>query len=103
MVFLWDDDRMKAFFLKLTRIIEANAKIYISIIVGIGSCLMLFVAEAVHVQNIVDALNSKDQAFLSTVIRPLSDQYTLIRSVVLILSVLWCVYEYRRTKRKLGL
>ena len=38
---------MKAFFLNLTRIIEANPKIYISIIVGIAGCCMLFVAETI--------------------------------------------------------
>lgn len=41
----------KEFFLNLTRIIEANPKIYLSIIVGIAGCLMLFVAEAVHIQK----------------------------------------------------
>jgi hypothetical protein len=51
----------KEFFLNLTRIIEANPKIYLSIIVGIAGCLVLFVAEAVHIQKIIELLNTKDQ------------------------------------------
>ena len=43
---------MKEFFLNLTRIIEANARIYLSVIFGIALCLMIFVAEAVHIQNL---------------------------------------------------
>jgi hypothetical protein len=54
----------KEFFLNLTRIIEANPKIYLSIIVGIAGCLVLFVAEAVHIQKIIELLNTKDQAVL---------------------------------------
>ena len=48
----------KEFFLNLTRIIEANPKIYLSIIVGVAGCLVLFVAEAVHIQKIIELLNT---------------------------------------------
>jgi hypothetical protein len=94
---------MKAFFLNLTRIIEANPKIYISIIVGIAGCCMLFVAEAVHVQKIVELLNTKDQAILRAAIEPISDKYTVARSVLLIFTFIWSGYEYLSTKKKLGL
>ena len=94
---------MKAFFLNLTRIIEANPKIYISIIVGIVGCCMLFVAEAVHVQKIVELLNTKNQTILRAAIEPISDKYTLARSVLLIFTFIWSAYEYRSTKKKLGL
>ena len=43
---------MQQFFLNLTRIVENNARIYLSIIFGIALCLLLFVAEAVHVQKL---------------------------------------------------
>ena len=46
----------KEFFLNLTRIIEANPKIYLSIIVGVAGCLVLFIAEAVHIQKIIELL-----------------------------------------------
>ena len=75
---------MKAFFLNLTRIIEANPRIYISIIVGIVGCCILFVAEAVHVQKIVELLNTKDQALLRAAIEPISDKYTVARSLLLV-------------------
>ncbi|OYW67074.1 MAG: hypothetical protein B7Z24_07835, partial [Pseudomonadales bacterium 32-42-5] len=58
----------KEFFLNLTRIIEANPKIYLSIIVGVAGCLVLFVAEAVHIQKIIELLNTKDQAVLRAAI-----------------------------------
>ena len=94
---------MKAFFLNLTRIIEANPKIYISIIVGIAGCCMLFVAEAVHVQKIVESLNTKDQAILRVAIEPISDKYTWTRWSLLLMTFIWSNYEYRSTKKKLGL
>jgi hypothetical protein len=64
----------KEFFLNLTRVIEANPKIYLSIIVGIAGCLMLFVAEAVHIQKIIELLNTKDQVVLRAAIEPLQLQ-----------------------------
>ena len=64
----------KEFFLNLTRIIEANPKIYLSIIVGIAGCLVLFVAEAVHIQKIIELLNTKDQVVLRAAIEPIADK-----------------------------
>jgi uncharacterized membrane protein YqhA len=94
---------MKAFFLNLTRIIEANPRIYISIIVGIVGCCILFVAEAVYVQKIVELLNTKDQALLRAAIEPIADKYTVARSLLLVFSFIWSGYEYFLTKKKLGL
>lgn len=94
---------MKAFFLNLTRIIEVNPRIYISIIVGIVGCCILFVAEAVHVQKIVELLNTKDQALLRAAIEPIADKYTVARSLLLVFSFIWSGYEYFLTKKKLGL
>lgn len=94
---------MKAFFLNLTRIIETSPKIYISVIVGIAGCCMLFVAEAVHVQKIVELLNTKDQAILRAAIEPISDRYSRTRWLLLLMSFIWSGYAYHTTKKKLGL
>ncbi|MHA3892968.1 hypothetical protein [Acinetobacter sp. GXMZU3951] len=94
---------MKAFFLNLTRIIETSPKIYISLIVGIAGCCMLFVAEAVHVQKIVELLNTKDQAVLRAAIEPISDRYSRTRWLLLLMSFIWSGYAYHTTKKKLGL
>ena len=93
----------KEFFLNLTRIIEANPKIYLSIIVGIAGCLMLFVAEAVHIQKIIELLNTKDQAVLRAAIEPIADKYSWSRWFLLILTLVWSGYTYNSTKKKLGL
>ncbi|QQN39885.1 hypothetical protein [Acinetobacter sp. CS-2] len=94
---------MKAFFLNSTRILEHNAKIYWSIIFGIAACLILFIAEAVHIQNFMATLNTQDENALYAAIQPLTQRYSYSRYLVLVLSVLWMVYEYTSTKRKLGL
>lgn len=103
MAFYWTAYVMKIFFLNLTRIIEANAKIYLSIIFGIALCLLLYVAEAVHVQNFAASLNSNDQQMLREAIQPITERYALTRYLVIILSVVWSSYAYISTKKKLGL
>jgi hypothetical protein len=94
---------MKDFFLNFTRIIEANPKIYWSIIVGIVLCLGLFVIEAIHIQQLVTALKTQDQALLKQAIEPLAQRYTWSRVVVLIATVFVANYEYSKTKKRLGL
>ena len=94
---------MKEFFLNLTRIIEANARIYLSVIFGIALCLMIFVAEAVHIQNVAATLNTNDQQILRETIQPLTERYSLSRYIVLVLTIFWSSYEYRSIKKKLGL
>lgn len=94
---------MKAFFLNLTTIIENNAKIYASIIIGLVGCLLLLIGEAVHVQTAVQALQSQDSTTIRAAIDPLIQRYSLSRYLLLILAVIWSVYEYKKTKKKLGL
>ncbi|MCT8090651.1 hypothetical protein H0920_14075 [Acinetobacter sp. C_4_1] len=94
---------MKAFFLNSTRILEHNTKIYWSIIFGIAACLILFIAEAVHIQNFMATLNTQDQNALYAAIQPLTQRYSYSRYLVLVLALLWTVYEYISTKKKLGL
>lgn len=94
---------MKDFFLNLTRIIESNAKIYWAIIFGIACCLLLYIAEVVHMQSLADALNASDPAVSGKIFSTLAHRYGLTRWLVMVLFVLWSVYEYRKTKKNLGL
>lgn len=94
---------MKDFFLNSTRIVEKNARIYWSIIFGLALCMMLFVAEAVHVQNLLTVLNTTDQNVMREAIEPLAQRYRYSRYVIIILAVVWSSYEFTSTKRKLGL
>ncbi len=84
----------KEFFLNLTRIIEANPKIYLSIIVGVAGCLVLFIAEAVHIQKIIELLNTKDQVVLRAAIEPIADKYSWSRWSLLILALIWSSFAY---------
>lgn len=94
---------MQEFFLNFTKIVEKNAKVYWSIILGIVSCLILFVVEAFHVQNMIAALNSTDQQVLRAAIEPITQRYTWARVALILLSIVWANWEYRKTKRVLGL
>jgi hypothetical protein len=89
--------------LNLTHIIEKNPKVYASIIAGIAICLVLFVAEAVHVQKFAESLATHDQVQLRQAIQPLAQCYTWARVVVLIAAVLWSSLEFSKTKKQLGL
>lgn len=94
---------MKDFILNFTRILENNTKVYWSIIIGIVGCLALFVVEAIHVQNILAALNTKDQILMKTTIDPIAQIYFWVRVAVIVLMVIWANFEYLKTKKKLGL
>lgn len=94
---------MQEFFLNFTKIVEQNAKVYWSIILGIVSCLILFVVEAFHVQNMIAALNSTDQQVLRAAIEPVTQRYTWARAALILLSIVWANWEYRKTKQALGL
>ena len=94
---------MKDFILNFTRILESNPKVYWSIIIGIVGCLALFVVEAVHVQNILATLNTKDQVLMKTAIDPVARLYFLARIAILAVMVVWSNLEYLKTKKKLGL
>lgn len=94
---------MKDFVLNFTRILESNPKIYWSIIIGIVGCLALFVVEAIHVQNILVELNTKDQALMKTTIDPVANLYFWARITVLVVMIVWSNVEYMKTKKMLGL
>lgn len=94
---------MKAFFLNLTTIIEHNAKIYAYIIVGLVGCLILLVVEAVHIQTVVQTLLNHDSKMVRDLVNPLIDRYQWSRYFILLLAVVGSNYEYKKTKKKLGL
>jgi len=94
---------MKDFFLNLTHIVETNKKIYWAIIFGIAACLLLFIAEVVHMQSVAEALKANNPAISKEIFRVIAHRYDLARWVVMVLFIIWSVYEYQSTKRKLGL
>ena len=83
--------------------IETNPRIYAGIIVGLVGCLVLLIAEAVHIQSVVTRLATEDQAMLREVIRPLTQRYDFSRYLLLIVAIAWSIYEYKATNKKLGL
>ncbi|OTG68867.1 hypothetical protein B9T25_03555 [Acinetobacter sp. ANC 4470] len=94
---------MKDFFLNLTRIIESNAKIYWAIIFGIACCLLLYIAEVVHMQSLAEMLKTGAPSISGEVFGTIARRYNLARGLVMVLFILWSVYEYKKTKKKLGL
>ncbi|ANF83162.1 hypothetical protein A3K93_09890 [Acinetobacter sp. NCu2D-2] len=94
---------MKSFFLNATRIVETNPKVYWSIILGVVACLALFVAEIVHIQNVLTSLNTHDLAILSAAIDPIASSYKWARIFAILAMVVWSSFEYSKTKKQLGL
>ena len=95
------DMSMKAFFLNFTRIVETNPRIYWSIIFGLAACLAVFVAEIVHIQLVINELNTKDQNVLAEAILPLATKYKWSRIFAIILALFWSNMEYLKAKRQL--
>ena len=94
---------MKEFFLNLTRIVEANPRVYFAIIAAIVLSLMLFIAEAVHIQTVANALQTRDQVQLTEVLQPLTTRYAWSRAFIIVVMIFWSIWEYRKTKQQLGL
>ncbi|MEG0483592.1 MAG: hypothetical protein RR569_10825 [Acinetobacter sp.] len=94
---------MKAFFLNLTRILESNSKIYWSVIVAIAGCLILYIAEIVHIQNLFSQIHSQDASVVRAVIDPIAQRYQWARFAVFGIAVLWSVLEYFKAKKHLNL
>lgn len=94
---------MKASILNFAKVIEHNAKIYASIILGLVLCLILLIAEAVHVQLLVDQLVKQDPALIKQAVQPLTMRYNIARYVAIVLAIVWSVFEYKKTKKKFGL
>lgn len=94
---------MKDFFLNLTRIIESNAKIYWAIIFGIACCLLLYIAEIIHMQSLAEMLKASAPSASGEIFGVIARRYNLARGLVMVLFIAWSVYEYKTTKKKLGL
>ncbi len=94
---------MKDFFLNFTKIVETNPRIYWSIIFGIAACLLLFIAEIVHVDQVISALNTKDRQILNAAIEPITQKYQWSRILVMVMAIFWANWEYLKAKKKLGL
>ena len=94
---------MKDFFLNFTKILESNSKIYWSIIVGIAGCLILYIAEIVHIQNVFGQLNGQESSVVRTVIDPIAQKYQLARIVFFFLALIGSIIQYRKTKKALSL
>ncbi|MBJ9952897.1 MULTISPECIES: hypothetical protein [unclassified Acinetobacter] len=92
---------MKDFFLNFTKILETNSKIYWSIIVGIVGCLILYIAEIVHIQNVLAQMSGQDTAVIRTVIDPIAQGYQWSRIALIILALVWSNVEYRKTKKSI--
>lgn len=94
---------MKDFFLNFTKIVEMNPRIYWSIIFGIAACLLLFIAEIVHVDQVISALNTKDRQILNAALEPITQKYQWSRILVMVMAIFWANGEYLKAKKKLGL
>ena len=94
---------MKDFFLNLTHIIETNKKIYWAIIFGIAAGLLLCIAEVVHMQSVAEMLKANDPSVSKEIFGVIAHRYSLTRWLVMALFIVWSIYEYKSTKKKLGL
>lgn len=90
---------MKEDILNFAYILEKNPKILVGVMVGIVGCILLLIAEAVHVQMLMDQMVSKDSKVLQAMVEPLSLKYRLSRYMLLIVSVIWTVYQFRVAKK----
>ena len=94
---------MKDFFLNFTKILETNSKIYWSIIVGIVSCLVLYVAEIIHIQSIYPHISSLDSTVVRTIIDAIAQRYQWGRIAVILIALIASIFQYRKTKKILNL
>ena len=94
---------MKDFFVNFTKILETNSKIYWSIIVGIVSCLVLYVAEIIHIQSIYPHISSLDSTVVRTIIDAIAQRYQWGRIAVILIALIASIFQYRKTKKILNL
>jgi len=94
---------MKDFFLNFTKILETNPKIYWSVIVGIAGCLVLYIAEIVHIQNMLGHVNGQDSSVIKAMIDPIAQRYHWSRILFIFLAMIWANIQYRKTKKALHL
>lgn len=99
----WQVLVMKDFFLNFTKILETNPKIYWSIILGIVACLILYIVEIVHIQNILAQLEGQTSTLIKSSIDPIVQRYQWSRIILVLLAMVWANFQYRKTKKMLNL
>ena len=93
---------MKDFFLNFTKILETNSKIYWSIIAGIVACLILYIAEIIHIQIIYPHISSQGSTVVRAVIDPIAQRYQWVRIGVILIALIASNFQYRKTKKMLN-
>ena len=94
---------MKDFFLNFTKILETNSKIYWSIIAGIVACLILYIAEIIHIQSIYPHISSQGSTVVRAVIDPIAQRYQWVRIGMILIALIASNFQYRKTKKMLNL
>ena len=93
------DGYMNDFLLNFTKIVESNTRIYWSILFGIAACLVLYIAEIVHIDQVIAALNTKDQQILRAAIEPITQQYKWGRIMAMVSRASSGLSLYDQVKR----
>lgn len=93
---------MKDFFLNFTKILETNSKIYWSVIAGIVACLILYIAEIIHIQSIYPHIASQDSTVVRAILDPIAQRYQWIRIGVILIAFIASTVQYRKTKKILN-
>ena len=93
---------MKDFFLNFTKILETNSKIYWSIIAGIVACLILYIAEIVHIQSIYPHISSQDSTVVRAIIDQIAQRYQWVRIAIILMALIASTIQYRKTKKMLN-
>lgn len=93
---------MKDFFLNFSKIVESNSKVYWAIIAGILLCVASYIVEIFHVQNIIAAIEPDSRDQLKQVIPAITNKYTVLRAIIVVLAIAWSIKEYRKTQKLLA-
>ena len=94
---------MKDFFLNFTKILETNSKIYWSLIAGIAVCLILYIAEIVHIQSVYSHISAKDPMIIRAILDPIAQSYKWARIATLFFAIVWSIIQFKKTKKALNL
>ena len=94
---------MKDFFLNFTKILETNSKIYWSIIAGIVACLILYIAEIIHIQSVYPHISSQDPTIDRTILDSIAQRYQWVRIGAILIALIASNVQYRKTKKMLNL
>ena len=82
---------------------ESNSKVYWSIIAGIAACLILYIIEIVHIQNIFSQVKDLESSVVRAMIDPIAQKYQWARIVLFFLAIVCAVIQYYKAKKELHL